>query len=87
MLWKNNRKQLIAFEQFCSNSIVYSIVGQVVELASDLWVFARRAGYPHNDADLLIAATALAHSRTLVTGNTAHFMWVPGLTVADWRVS
>ena len=33
----------------------------------------------------IIAATALEHKRVLVTGNTAHFSWVPGLRVEDWR--
>jgi len=35
--------------------------------------------------DLLIAATALAHSLTLVTHNVSEFNRVPGLSVADWE--
>ena len=38
-------------------------------------------------ADIMIAATALDHTRTLVTGNTTHFAWVPGLTLGNWRDS
>jgi hypothetical protein len=41
--------------------------------------------HPHADADVLIAATALEHGRVLVTGNTAHFSWIPGLAIEDWR--
>jgi predicted nucleic acid-binding protein len=37
------------------------------------------------DADVMIAATALYHGRTLVTGNTVHFAWVPGLKILNWR--
>lgn len=33
--------------------------------------------------DALIAATALVHSRTLVTRNTADFAWVDGLRLLD----
>ncbi|MBP8948453.1 MAG: type II toxin-antitoxin system VapC family toxin [Candidatus Promineofilum sp.] len=33
--------------------------------------------------DALIAATALVHSRTLVTRNTADFAWVNGLRLLD----
>jgi tRNA(fMet)-specific endonuclease VapC len=36
------------------------------------------------DPDLRIAATALAHKASLVTGNTRHFGRVEGLTVYDW---
>jgi hypothetical protein len=34
---------------------------------------------------LIIAATALETGRALVTGNTAHFGWIPALTIEDWR--
>ena len=37
------------------------------------------------DADLIIAATALEHGRTLATGNAAHFSWINGLNLEDWR--
>lgn len=41
-------------------------------------------GRPVPGMDLLIAATALAHSFTLVTHNTRDFEDVPGLRLADW---
>jgi tRNA(fMet)-specific endonuclease VapC len=42
------------------------------------------AGTPIGDADMRIAAIALAHGLTLVTGNVRHFARVPGLTVENW---
>lgn len=42
-------------------------------------------GRPQKDADLLIAATALEHSLSLVTGNTADFSWIATLTLENWR--
>ena len=36
------------------------------------------------DADLFIAAIALSHGATLVTGNHKHYERIPGLVGEDW---
>ncbi len=36
------------------------------------------------EADLMIAAIALHHDLTLVSGNTRHFSRVPGLRLVNW---
>jgi tRNA(fMet)-specific endonuclease VapC len=43
-----------------------------------------RQGLPLSDADLMIASIALRHDLTLVTGNTRHFLRVPGLRLENW---
>jgi predicted nucleic acid-binding protein len=43
-----------------------------------------RHGAPLGDADLRIAAIALARSLIVVTGDVRHFQWVPGLVVENW---
>jgi tRNA(fMet)-specific endonuclease VapC len=78
--------QLHRFAVMCQHSIVYPISDDVLDQAALLWSDARSRGLPDNDADLIIAATALVHGRTLVTGNTAHFRWIAGLILEDWRV-
>jgi tRNA(fMet)-specific endonuclease VapC len=70
---------------FCQHSMVFPLSDAIFEQAADLWVLARHGGHPHGDADLLIAATALQYGRVLVTGNTVHFAWIPGLRIEDWR--
>jgi tRNA(fMet)-specific endonuclease VapC len=82
---KNAARQLQKFAVFCRHSLLFAVTDAILDRAADLWVAADKAGLPKNDADLLIAATALEHGRTLVTGNTAHFSWIPGLAVEDWR--
>jgi tRNA(fMet)-specific endonuclease VapC len=82
---KNAIRQLQRFEVFCERSLVLPADDTVFEKAGELWVVARRDGYPHGDADLIIAATALKSGRVLVTGNTPHFAWIPGLVLDDWR--
>ena len=79
--------QRASFETFCQHSLVLPVTSLVFDRAADLWVLARRGGHPHADADILIAATAMEAGRTLVTGNTPHFGWIPGLVMEDWRSS
>ena len=44
-------------------------------------------GTPIGPNDLIIAATALTHSATLVTHNTGEFSRVPGLRMENWEVA
>jgi tRNA(fMet)-specific endonuclease VapC len=44
-------------------------------------------GTPIGPNDLLIAAHALAHNLTVVTGNVREFSRVPGLKVENWLAS
>lgn len=82
---KNATALVPRFEIICQRSLVLPADDAVFDRATDLWVEARRGGHPLGDADLLIAATALVSQRTLVTGNTAHFAWIAGLKLEDWR--
>ena len=82
---QNATTQLTRFGVFCQYAIVIAVTDAVFDRAADLWVAGRRGGHPHDDADLIIAATALEHGRVLVTGNTTHFAWIPGLRLDDWR--
>ncbi len=43
-----------------------------------------KRGSPRSEPDLRIAAIALQHKLTLVTGNTRHFEGLPHLRVVDW---
>ncbi len=43
-----------------------------------------RAGTPIGERDLIIAATAIAHAHTVVTGNVREFRRVPSLDVVEW---
>jgi tRNA(fMet)-specific endonuclease VapC len=41
----------------------------------------RQSGQAIDEADMMIAATALRHDLTLVTANVSHFSRVPGLSI------
>lgn len=83
---KNAQKQIEKFEVFAAHSEIKAVDTAVLRRAALLWAEARKSGYPHNDADLIIAATALVHDLTLVTGNAKHFEWITGLKIDDWRL-
>ncbi len=84
-LEKNATTQLARFTIFCSHSLILPLNDSVLDRAAELWKIGRQSGQSHADADFLIAATALESGRTLATGNTSHFSWIPGLTIVDWR--
>jgi predicted nucleic acid-binding protein len=78
-------KQLASFLQTAGKSEVVPISLPILRRAADLWATANASGHPRDDADLIIAATALDVGRVLVTGNTPHYAWIPGLQLANWR--
>lgn len=84
--WKQAPAQISRFEYLSGESIVIPIDTSIANKASELWAIARRDGYPCGDADLLIAATAIVHQLSLVTGNTAHYSWIAELETENWRV-
>ena len=43
-----------------------------------------KMGLSKSEPDLRIAAVAIQHNMTLITGNKRHFMNIPGLNIEDW---
>lgn len=78
-------RQLGEFVKTVATSDVLPVTMPILMRAAELWADASRLGRAQNDADLIIAATALEHHRVLVTGNTDHFSWILGLTLENWR--
>ena len=75
------QKQLGEFQQFLESRQINIlpleeiIADEFISLKLDL----EKKGERLADFDLFIAATAVAHDLTLVTGNKKHFSRVPGL--------
>lgn len=63
---------------------VLSFDGHAAEFYGELRARLEKRGAILEEADLRIAAIALAHDCTLVTGNVKHFKRVEGLRVEDW---
>ena len=58
---------------------------ETMEKFGELKAVAESSGKRVDDADVLIAATALRHDAVLVTGNARHFSRFVGLEIEDWR--
>jgi tRNA(fMet)-specific endonuclease VapC len=76
--------QLAAFERMLQVATVLSFDEETAAHAADIRVVLERAGTPIGPHDVLIAATARRHQRTLVTHNTREFSRVPALQLEDW---
>jgi tRNA(fMet)-specific endonuclease VapC len=85
ILQRNSQRLLQNFETFCGRSIILPVTTPIFDRAAHLWVEASQRGFSRNDADLLIAASALENGCQLVTGNQRHFSWIEGLELQDWR--
>jgi toxin FitB len=71
-----NEKQLL--EAFFEVATVLPLSDDVLIQATKLRQLKRMTL-----GDALVAATALVHSRTLVTRNDQDFLWIPSLTVMN----
>jgi tRNA(fMet)-specific endonuclease VapC len=83
---KSATAQQRRFLNVAAKARILPIDDAVIERAAQLWAEAMNNGKPADDADLLIAATALEHDLTLCTGNTHHFNWIPGLRLVNWKL-
>lgn len=78
-------RQVELFEHQCAKSIVLPLTDPIIARATDIYAGLYKRGELVSDADILIAATAVAHGLGLITGNIAHFQRIPGLQILSWR--
>lgn len=77
-----NRHQVErAFHQFMRGVTVIPMTRPIAHQYGIIRGNLRRRGLTIGDPDIMIAATALHHSLTLVTQNLRHFQHVTGLTL------
>ena len=82
---KNAFRQVERFEEQCRASIVVPLSDDIVVRAAEIYGSLHRRGALIEDADILIAATALVHGLELVTENPSHFNRIPDLVFESWR--
>jgi tRNA(fMet)-specific endonuclease VapC len=74
-----------AFKRLIETYDVLELDLPTLEEAAIIYQTLRVRGEPIEDADILIAATAIRHDATLVTRNTRHLARVPGLLLENWE--
>jgi tRNA(fMet)-specific endonuclease VapC len=73
-----------AIDDFLDGIPVLGVDLESTRVFGDVKAGLRKQGMLLDDFDLAIAATALAHSLTLVTGNLEHFGRIPHLSLENW---
>jgi tRNA(fMet)-specific endonuclease VapC len=77
------------FLQGIQSSEVLPFDQPCAEIAGRIYGDLESAGQPIGRADVMIAAIALQHDLTLVTGNTRHYQYIQSvgyqLIIANWR--
>jgi len=76
--------KLKLFEHLCNSLSVDVIDMATLERAAGIYVNLKQSGRIIDDADILIAASCIAHDYVLVTDNTKHFDRVDGLNIVNW---
>ncbi|HEX3658115.1 MAG TPA: PIN domain-containing protein [Pirellulales bacterium] len=73
------------FQVFCGHCERLPVTAEVFDRAATLWAQGQRQGINVDDADLIIAATALIQRLAVATANPRHFEWIDGLSLSNWR--
>ena len=68
-------ENLVATNKLLKSLVVYHTTDEIMRKFGDLKASLERQGRRVDDADVIIAATALTLDATLATGNTGHFAW------------
>jgi tRNA(fMet)-specific endonuclease VapC len=83
LLLKGATRNLAQYESLAADWAATPLGLDDWRLAASLWADRHRLGNPIDDADLLIAVTAITQDAVLVTHNTRHFEGL-GARLADW---
>jgi tRNA(fMet)-specific endonuclease VapC len=75
------KRHLAALKGFLTGYTMLTLSEPIMEVFASIRARLRRSGLLIPDFDLLIAATAIHHERTLLTRNLRHFARLPELTL------
>jgi tRNA(fMet)-specific endonuclease VapC len=79
-----NDKRIAALQAFMGQCEIIPLTQPIIEIAAEIYATLKNKGILIEDADILIAATALHKGMSVVTGNLEHFKRVKGLKISNW---
>ncbi len=82
---RNATTKMAQFETFLEDNEVLDFSLDACKIAARVYAQLRQTGELLPDADILIAAIALANDCVLVTNNERHFTRIFGLIVENWK--
>ena len=81
---QSRAENLLQTERFLGTVSVIHADDAVMKKFGDLKAVLEKAGNRVDDADIIIAATAICNDATLATGNVKHFSRFEGLKLQNW---
>ena len=81
---QNRAENLLQTERFLDTVSIVHADDAVMKKFGDLKAALEKSGNRVDDADIIIAATAICNDATLATGNVKHFSRFGGLKLQNW---
>ena len=81
---QNRAENLLQTERFLDTVSIVHADDAVMKKFGDLKAALEKSGNRVDDADIVIAATAICNEGTLATGNVKHFSRFEGLKLQNW---
>ena len=78
-------RKLKLFDALCERHGILPLDTEVLDEAADLYRQLRGRGELIEDADILVAASAVTHSCILVSRNTKHLSRISALQLENWQ--
>ena len=79
-----NEEKLRRFDNFIQENELVLITKDTIEKAAEIYAYLKKEGNLIEDADILMASTAIVEDLVLITNNIRHFKRVKDLRIDDW---
>jgi len=79
-----NEEKLRRFDNFIQENELVFITKDTIEKAAEIYAYLKKEGYLIEDADILMASTAIVEDLVLITNNLKHFKRVKDLRLDNW---
>ena len=79
-----NEEKLRRFDNFIQENELVFITKDIIEKAAEIYAYLKKEGNLIEDADILMASTAIVEDLVLITNNLKHFKRVKDLRLDNW---